>query len=90
VKSDKAAVEISSRYSGVIRKLYYNVGEVAIVGKPLVDIETEGGDSSAPEAAAAPSQPAAAAVPAAAAAAPSASHDHDAAGQGEQAGLAPY
>ena len=79
VKSDKAAVEISSRYSGVIRKLYYNVGEVAVVGKPLVDIETEGGDSSGPEAAAAA---AAAAAPAAAAAAPppSASHGHGAAG----------
>ncbi|KAJ3301661.1 hypothetical protein HDV03_000502 [Kappamyces sp. JEL0829] len=41
VQSDKAAVEISSRYEGTILKLYHNVGEIAKVGSPLVDIETE-------------------------------------------------
>eukprot|EP00062_Callorhinchus_milii_P017266 gi/632969465/ref/XP_007901103.1/ PREDICTED: lipoamide acyltransferase component of branched-chain alpha-keto acid dehydrogenase complex, mitochondrial [Callorhinchus milii] len=41
VQSDKASVTITSRYDGVIRKLYYNVDDTAFVGKPLVDIETE-------------------------------------------------
>ncbi|XP_068243126.1 lipoamide acyltransferase component of branched-chain alpha-keto acid dehydrogenase complex, mitochondrial-like [Palaemon carinicauda] len=39
VQSDKAAVTITSRYDGVIRKLYHAVDETALVGKPLVDIE---------------------------------------------------
>lgn len=39
VESDKAAVNITSRYDGKIIKLYHNVGDVAYVGKPLVDIE---------------------------------------------------
>ncbi|KAJ6658413.1 hypothetical protein lerEdw1_020117 [Lerista edwardsae] len=41
VQSDKASVTITSRYDGVIRKLHYNLDEIAYVGKPLVDIETE-------------------------------------------------
>ncbi|XP_006830981.1 PREDICTED: lipoamide acyltransferase component of branched-chain alpha-keto acid dehydrogenase complex, mitochondrial [Chrysochloris asiatica] len=41
VQSDKASVTITSRYDGVIKKLYYNIDEIAFVGKPLVDIETE-------------------------------------------------
>ena len=67
VQSDKAAVDISSRYSGVVRKLYYKAGENAKVGKPLVDIETD--DGAHPPAAAA----AAAAAPAAPSPAPAAS-----------------
>lgn len=41
VQSDKASVTITSRYDGVIKKLYYDVDGTALVGKPLVDIETE-------------------------------------------------
>lgn len=41
VQSDKASVTITSRYDGIIRKLYYDVDATALVGKPLVDIETE-------------------------------------------------
>lgn len=41
VQSDKASVTITSRYDGVIRKLYYDADATAFVGKPLVDIETE-------------------------------------------------
>lgn len=41
VQSDKASVTITSRYDGVIKKLYYNLDDIAYVGKPLIDIETE-------------------------------------------------
>ena len=39
VQSDKASVTITSRYDGIIRKLYHNVDDTALVGQPLVDIE---------------------------------------------------
>ncbi|XP_063225956.1 lipoamide acyltransferase component of branched-chain alpha-keto acid dehydrogenase complex, mitochondrial [Bacillus rossius redtenbacheri] len=45
VQSDKASVTITSRYEGVIKKLYYNIDEIAFVGKPLVDIEVETGEA---------------------------------------------
>jgi len=41
VQSDKASVTITSRYDGVIKKLFYELGDVAQVGDPLVDIEVE-------------------------------------------------
>lgn len=36
VQSDKATVEISSRYDGVIDALSYKPGDIAAVGSPLV------------------------------------------------------
>lgn len=39
----QASVTITSRYNGVVKKLYYEVDDIARVGKPLVDIELEGG-----------------------------------------------
>lgn len=46
VQSDKAAVTISSRYDGIIKRLYHEVDQTALVGHPLVDIETEEADGS--------------------------------------------
>ncbi|PHH69589.1 hypothetical protein CDD83_5677 [Cordyceps sp. RAO-2017] len=42
VQSDKASVEITSRFAGTVKKLYYEAGEMARVGKPFVDIDIEG------------------------------------------------
>lgn len=42
VQSDKATVEITSRFDGIIKKLYHKTGDIAQVGRPLVDIEVEG------------------------------------------------
>lgn len=39
VESDKATVTITSRYSGVVTRLHHEVGSMARVGSPLVDIE---------------------------------------------------
>ena len=39
VQSDKAAVEITSRYEGVIKSIKYEVGQIAKVGSALVDID---------------------------------------------------
>eukprot|EP00730_Choanoeca_flexa_P017975 TRINITY_DN8715_c0_g1_i4.p3 TRINITY_DN8715_c0_g1~~TRINITY_DN8715_c0_g1_i4.p3 ORF type:complete len:186 (+),score=39.37 TRINITY_DN8715_c0_g1_i4:154-711(+) len=45
VQSDKATVDITSRYDGVVTKLYYEEGEVAKVGAPLMQIEVEGDET---------------------------------------------
>lgn len=47
VQSDKASVEITSRFAGVVKKLHYEAGEMAKVGKPFVDIDIEGDVSQA-------------------------------------------
>ncbi|XP_056112536.1 lipoamide acyltransferase component of branched-chain alpha-keto acid dehydrogenase complex, mitochondrial [Rhinichthys klamathensis goyatoka] len=49
VQSDKASVTITSRYDGIIRKLYYDVDSIALVGTPLVDIETDAGQVGGPQ-----------------------------------------
>ena len=42
VQSDKATVSITSRYAGKITKVHYDVGDLAQVGKPLIDIDVDG------------------------------------------------
>ncbi|KAG9235644.1 2-oxoacid dehydrogenase acyltransferase [Amylocarpus encephaloides] len=41
VQSDKASVEITSRFAGVIKKLHYEAGDMAKVGKALLDIDIQ-------------------------------------------------
>ncbi|KAL0267913.1 UNVERIFIED_CONTAM: hypothetical protein PYX00_010050 [Menopon gallinae] len=41
VQSDKASVTITSRYEGIVKKLYHEVDGTAKVGEPLIDIEIE-------------------------------------------------
>jgi len=44
VQSDKASVTITSKYDGVVTKLYYAVDDIAQTGDPLIDVEVEGTD----------------------------------------------
>ncbi|KAJ9628002.1 hypothetical protein H2203_003222 [Taxawa tesnikishii (nom. ined.)] len=41
VQSDKAATDITSPFDGVVKKLYYEADDTAIVGKPLLDIDIQ-------------------------------------------------
>jgi 2-oxoisovalerate dehydrogenase E2 component (dihydrolipoyl transacylase) len=43
VQSDKATVEITSRYDGKIAAMHHEVGSIVKVGSVLVDIEAKGG-----------------------------------------------
>jgi 2-oxoisovalerate dehydrogenase E2 component (dihydrolipoyl transacylase) len=49
VMTDKALVEITSMYTGVISKLYYQQGDIAKVHQPLfeIDVEAESGQENA-------------------------------------------
>ena len=69
VQSDKATVEITSRYDGVIKAVHCDVGDMIAVGSPLCDIELEEGDTT-PAAEAVAEAPAPAPVAAAPGAAP--------------------
>ncbi|UPK93986.1 hypothetical protein LCI18_004921 [Fusarium solani-melongenae] len=44
VQSDKASVEITSRYDGAIKKINYEVDDMAAVGAPLMEIEVDDND----------------------------------------------
>ncbi|KAL6077552.1 Dihydrolipoamide acetyltransferase component of pyruvate dehydrogenase complex [Balamuthia mandrillaris] len=48
IQSDKATLEVTSRYKGVVTKLYHKVGDMAKVGQPLIDIDTGSGAASSP------------------------------------------
>ncbi|KAF1334841.1 Lipoamide acyltransferase component of branched-chain alpha-keto acid dehydrogenase complex, partial [Globisporangium splendens] len=55
VQSDKATVEITSRYDGVVKKVHYKLGEMAKVGSTLIDIDVDEATAAAFEASAASS-----------------------------------
>jgi 2-oxoisovalerate dehydrogenase E2 component (dihydrolipoyl transacylase) len=46
VMTDKATVQIPAMYSGTVKKLYYQAGEIAQVHKPLFAMDIEGHESS--------------------------------------------
>lgn len=49
VQSDKASVDITSKFAGVVKKLHHERDAVVQVGDPLLDIEAEGEDDAEPE-----------------------------------------
>lgn len=58
VESDKASVELTSPYTGKVKKIHYKVQDTVKVGSLLVEIEVSGGGGAAP---ATPAKPAASA-----------------------------
>jgi 2-oxoisovalerate dehydrogenase E2 component (dihydrolipoyl transacylase) len=46
VQSDKATVEITSRFDGIIANIHHDVGSIVKVGSTLIDIETVSSSSS--------------------------------------------
>ena len=46
VQTDKATVEITSRYDGIVKSLNYKTGDIAKVGTSLMTLDVEGDDSS--------------------------------------------
>ncbi|GAQ89523.1 2-oxoisovalerate dehydrogenase E2 component [Klebsormidium nitens] len=59
VQSDKASVEITSRYAGTVRKIYFQPGDIVKVGETLCDLTPLGGQ---PEPATSSEEPALAAA----------------------------
>ncbi len=57
VMTDKALVQIPSKYKGTVQKLYYGKGDIAKVHQPLFAIEIEGSEAAAPVAAVPSSAP---------------------------------
>jgi pyruvate dehydrogenase E2 component (dihydrolipoamide acetyltransferase) len=53
VETAKAVVEVPSPFSGVIKALHANAGDIVATGQPLVDFEVEGNGGKAPTAKAA-------------------------------------
>lgn len=71
VQSDKATVEITSRYDGVVKAMHISKGATAFVGKPIADLEVD--DSTPGEAVKKTVAPAKPAAPSSSPAAPSSS-----------------
>ena len=46
MESDKATVDVSSPVAGTVKKIYVGEGELGMVGKPVLDIDTGDGDDS--------------------------------------------
>ena len=63
VQSDKATVEITSRYDGKVSSLHGEVGGMMNVGEPLMHIEVEGGEGGGSDGASDKSETIASAVP---------------------------
>lgn len=63
VETDKAVVEIPSPTSGKLTKIYYEVGQTAIVHTPLCDIQTVNEAEAAPASTTSPANPAASPTP---------------------------
>ncbi|TMW56351.1 hypothetical protein Poli38472_006361 [Pythium oligandrum] len=56
VQSDKATVEITSRYDGIVKKIHYGKGEMAQVGTTLIDIEVDDATAASVQEASKPAQ----------------------------------